>query len=127
MKKLLPLLFFLSLMQSCSIVERKTEVIYAVDDKRVPERLINSVLMGKTRKEWVVENIGRPDKIEHRANHNEVYIYEYTKNVDRYTSVLLLYRSESTEQIITSIFFEFNNGVLKKYWSEEISIPGLSS
>jgi len=116
-------LFYVLLLSSCSIVERKTEVIYTADDKRVPEKIINSVRVGKTTKEWLVENLGEPNKVEENEQGMEDYLYEYTKNTGSYTSVFLIYSAESKEQITVTVHFEFDADILKKYWAQETAIP----
>jgi outer membrane protein assembly factor BamE (lipoprotein component of BamABCDE complex) len=122
-KKFISALFCILLISSCSIVERKTEVIYTADDKRVPEKIINSVRVGKTTKNWLVENLGEPNRVEENEQGLEDYLYEYTKNTGSYTSVFLLYSAESREQITITVHFEFEGDILKKYWAQETALP----
>ena len=113
--------FVMAELAACSLIEVKTKVTYQVDDRKIPENIINATLNGKTDKTWLIDHIGYPDIIVKKGSSREDYIYKYSENREAHIGILFLYSNEYTETVNINVVFELKQNVVQNYWIREVA------
>lgn len=112
---LIALLFVLG---ACSVSDR---ISYEDTEGEVPEALFEKIRKNKTRKSWIVSNLGDPHLIEKQSDSQEVYTYRFTRSHYRNGQILLIFRYGRVKRDVEYFHVAFENGVVKKHWMDEFA------
>lgn len=77
---------------------------------------LKSIEPGVTKKEWVIDTFGRPDREKQYPDGEELLVYENNKHTTKHFSLFLIFSSNTTEDTKENLSFKIKNGVVEKYW-----------
>jgi outer membrane protein assembly factor BamE (lipoprotein component of BamABCDE complex) len=104
-----------SILLTGCLVTSKSNVQYS--GKEVGERTLSRLVVGETTREWLISELGEPTATQTR-NGAEVLSYQSRRSVEKRSGFFLLYHNEVKEEQVTTVYFEFRDGVLERYWTE---------
>lgn len=85
---------------------------------RIKEHTLKQFEPGTTTKEWTLAVLGSPNKHEALDDGREILRYEYSRKVHSDTTVFLLFSGSSNKTEKQTVYFEFKDQVLSRYWVE---------
>lgn len=118
MKKSLSILFMVlfagTFLTGCMISHR-AHTSDSSFDYPVSGTQLESVEPGVTTKEWIIDNLGEPDREKHLRDGEEILIYENTRRKSRHVSLFLLFSSHTSEDIKETVSFKIRDGIVESY------------
>lgn len=89
------------LLCSCHAVDIRETHSHQYQNQPLPDNIWNSIDVGVTNAQWLLQHIGSPSSIDKRAG-EQVFTYRYEEQVKKQTSVFLFYQKQTvatTERI----------------------------
>lgn len=111
------------LLAACSVVDIRETVSY--DGKRgmIPEAVYENIRPGETTREWLVEQIGEPDKIAEKTAQKSIWIYRFEEKHNNRFRILFLLTFNSVQLHERHIFVELKNAVVQHVWKDFLYRP----
>ena len=113
---------FLTLILSClfasgCVISRRTSI--EESGKKIGESTLNQLENGVTTKNWVQAVLGEPTRKKPVSKVTEIWVYEYMLKKESSTGVIVLLSSDDEKVESQSVYLEFADGLLKRYWTEK--------
>ncbi|MCF3648933.1 hypothetical protein [Synoicihabitans lomoniglobus] len=104
------------LVSGCAVINSHQDSHFS--GNRVSTETLNKVQPGVTTESWLVATLGEPSRKDQVDPGTKILRYT-SKHVTRIdTELLLVLDTSSRKEDITTVFFEIQDGVLSRYWSE---------
>jgi len=84
----------------------------------VGDETLKRVVPGSTTKEWLITTLGVPTSSEIPSKGGEILKYEWCREENNSLSVPFLNTAQETIKARNTVFFEIENGVVKRFWKE---------
>lgn len=84
------------LLASCHAVDIRETHSFQYQNHPVPENIWNSIDIGVTNTQWLLQHIGSPSSIEKNAG-EQTFVYRYEEQVKERTSVFLFYQKQKIQ------------------------------
>lgn len=101
---------------ACSISDR---ISYIDEEGEIPESFFEEVRKNKTKKSWIVSQLGEPFLVETKNEFQEIYTYRFTRSHYRNGQLLLVLRYGRVEKEVEYYHLAFERNVVKKHWLDE--------
>ncbi len=115
---------YLSSLSGCALFDMHNTVTYGHDSRQVPEQVFESIRINKTTRDWVLENVGEPDRVSRGQNMSEIFTYRFEEHHTKRTRVFLLFSFKKSTIKEKHVFVHFVGGVVHKYW-RDYQMPAL--
>jgi len=108
-------LMFVFMASGCSV---SSQVTYNDLEGEIPEQFFHDIRRNKTRKDWLVSQLGEPLDMIVGPNEQQLYTYELVKSETQHTSLLavLKYKGEQLEREYFHVLFAAD--LVKKHWRD---------
>ncbi len=116
--------YFLSL-SACALFDMRSTVTYGHNHRPIPEQVFDSIRINKTTRDWVLENIGEPDRVSRGQNTSEIFTYRFEEHHTKRTRIFLLFSFKKNVIQEKHVFVHFVGGVVHKFW-RDYDMPALS-
>ncbi|WP_188151634.1 hypothetical protein [Teredinibacter waterburyi] len=109
------LIFIITFTTGCSV---SSQVTYNDLEGEISEAFFHDIRRNKTRKDWVVSQLGEPLDMIVGPNEQQLYTYELVKSEAQHTSLLavLKYKGEQLEREYFHVLFA--EDLVKKHWRD---------
>lgn len=85
------------LLFSCHAVDIRETHSYLYQNHPLPENVWNSIDVGVTNTQWLLQHVGPPSFIE-KSNDQQTFTYRYEEHVKKHTAVFLFYQRQKTDR-----------------------------
>jgi hypothetical protein len=109
-------------LQACTLVDISENVSYRHDGLALSGGGLDSVVLGKTDKNWLLSHAGQPDIREQLSEVEEQWAYVFEVDRQSRVKVFPFYSSRRTASEAEVIYFQLRNGVVVKTWQRD-SLP----
>jgi hypothetical protein len=109
-------------LQACTLVDVSENVSYRHDGLALSGGGLDSVILGKTDKNWLLSHAGQPDIREQLSDVDEQWAYVFAVDRQSIVKVFPFYSSRRTSSAAEVIYFHLRNGVVVKTWRRD-SLP----
>ena len=93
---------------------------YEESGVRVSSATLDQIEIGTTTQAWVLATLGEPtERTCVEGTETEVFRYDHTVTTSDGTIVFLLFAGGSNKTTQRTAFFEFENGIVSRYWLEK--------
>ena len=72
--------------------------------------------IGKTTRAWVEATLGAPSSSQVVDDQTEILSYTATRTTSKKAGFIVVFRSNQKTEEKETVFFEFQNGILNRYW-----------
>jgi hypothetical protein len=107
----------LLLAAGCTIISNDSNT--NTSGTEVSDQTLSQVEVGKTTKEWLVAALGPADSVSLAGENTEILKYRDTRTTSKRSGILIVFDSESKREESETVFFEFQDGILQRYWKSE--------
>jgi outer membrane protein assembly factor BamE (lipoprotein component of BamABCDE complex) len=113
-RALISLALVLAVGPGCTVISSNTST--SQSGPLVSEETIAQLEVGKTTKEWVVATLGTPSSSSSVSEKNEILKYTSTRTKKTHSGLLVVLDAKNETQTKETLYLEFQDGVLKRYW-----------
>lgn len=110
-------------LQGCSA---KSNITYAPSNSIVDGKLVGKVKDGKTPRSWVIGTFGEPAGRTQNPGDVEVLRYECIETQSKEAKCFPLLNAHETIRTQHDLYFEIENGVVRRHWSERTPLEKIS-
>ncbi len=111
---LIPAFFFLT---GCTIISSNSNT--NTSGTEVSDQTLSQLEVGKTTKEWLIAALGQPDSKSLVDEKTEILKYRATRTTYQHSGLFIVFDSQSKHEESETVYFEFQEGVLQRYWKSE--------
>lgn len=104
------------LLSGCIIARSSTR---EESGKKIGEATLRQLEVDSTTQDWVLSVLGEPTRRSAIEEGAEIWVYEYQLKKESRVGVVVLLSSEDEKIENQSVFLEFKNKVLTRYWIED--------
>ncbi len=101
----------------CSVMSNHSHS--RTEGTKVSSETISRIQIGETTKSWLISALGVPDS-SNGIEDGELLKYTSSRITKRHGHLLFIIDSSSERIEKETFFFEFRDGVLSRYWKEEV-------
>jgi len=106
----------LSFFVSCSIVDRTS---YEDHEGRIPESFFSKIRRGKTSQDWIVGNLGEPERLQKGPGSQEIYTYRLMRAQEKHAGLLIVLRYDGVYRDVEYFHVFFEDGLVRRHWRDE--------
>ncbi len=110
------LLSSLLLGTGCSVIHSHSTT--KVMGKQVSDQTLARVEVGKTSKDWILATLGEPTASEIVDESTSILKYASKRIKSSNSTLLFVFDTSSKREEKRTIYFEFKDGILDRYWEE---------
>ena len=111
------LVFAMGLLCGCTIITSNTST--SSSGREVSDETLAQVTPGETTKAWVIAALGEPSSVSAVDEQVEILRYAHVHTAESKTGFLILLNAKQKKEKRETVLFEFENGVLRRYWRTE--------
>lgn len=101
----------------CTVLSNNSSTTYS--GTQVSDVTLAQMEVGKTTKSWVVATLGAPTSVSQVDDNTELLRYTATRTTEREAGMIVVVASKQKTQKRETVYLEFKDGVLKRYWKAE--------
>lgn len=105
------------LLDGCTIITSNTNT--SSSGREVSNETLAQLTPGETTKAWVIAALGEPSSVSSVDQHTEILRYSYVRTSDSKAEFLILLDAKRKTERKETVFLEFENGILRRYWKTE--------
>ncbi len=101
----------------CAVVSNHSHS--KIEGTKVSSETLSRIEIGETSKSWLISALGAPDSA-NGIEEGELLKYTSSRITKRHGHLLFVIDSSSERIEKETYYFEFKDGVLRRYWKEEV-------
>lgn len=116
------IVLLIAALSGCELVQITEDVSYDHPDQAVPSGLVDSIKVGSTHKDWLINELGAPDKIDSLDNGGERYQYRFTQQLQKRLRIFLVFQYRNRETRESLLIIDLKDDVV-----QSVSFDGAAS